>query len=86
MSLQPIPIEKKEFIQVLEATGFKIEVTNMELNKSVTILISFYSEYGLIKTDTCIITQPEYDEWTTDEWLITYVVNKYGLVLKSSNL
>lgn len=81
MSIQPISIEKKEFIQVIEATGFTINVTNIELNVSATLLVSFYGKYGLIKTDCCILTQPEYNDWTNDEWLVKYIVKKYDLKL-----
>lgn len=82
MSRQPIPIEKKEFTYVLEAKGFTIDVTNIVLNESANLLISFFDKIGnLIKTDCCIITQPDYDLWTSDLWLVTYVSNKYGLTL-----
>lgn len=83
MSQVPIPIEKKEFIQVLEAKAFSVEVSNLELNKSATLLIYFYGDIGLIKTECCTIVQPEYAEWTNDAWLISYVANKYGLVIKN---
>lgn len=81
MSAIPIPIEKKEFIQVLEATGFTIDITNMELNKSANLLISFYGKTGLIKTDCLSLVQPDYNDWTNDEWLVGYVARKFGLTL-----
>ncbi len=84
MAFNPIPIEKKEFIQVLEAEGFGVEVSNLELNKSATLIVYFFDKDGnMIKTDCCILSQPDYDEWTTDAWLISYVANRYGLVLKN---
>ena len=84
MSIVKIPIEKKEFINIIEVTSFSVEVTQLNLDVNANILVYFYGVYGLLKTESFLLEQPDYDKWTSDKWLINYVVNKYGLVLQNN--
>jgi len=84
MSIVKIPIEKKEFVNVIEVTSFSVEVTQLNLDVNANILVYFYGVYGLLKTESFLLEQPDYDKWTSDKWLINYVVNKYGLVLQNN--
>ena len=86
MSIVKIPIEKKEFVNVIEVTSFSVEVTQLNLDVNANILVYFYGVYGLLKTESFLLEQPDYDKWTSDKWLIDFVIQKYGLTLQNNNI
>lgn len=76
-----INIESCDLIQVI--TKIKIKVVNLELNNSATIEVKCFSdENKLLNTYFFELRQPDYGEWNTDYWLINYVCEKYGFLMK----
>jgi hypothetical protein len=74
-------------LPVLIAHSVKIEVIQMELNKSVRLRVYFmkkgenYDE--MLTVDTMDVVGEDYAAWGDDDsYLETLVINKYGLVKK----
>jgi hypothetical protein len=77
-----INIEACDLIQVI--TKIKVKVINLELNSSATIEVKCFSnENKLLNTYFFELKQPDYSDWQTDLWLINYVCEKYGFIIKS---
>lgn len=77
-----INIEACDLIQVI--TKIKIKVINLELNNLATIEVKCLSdENKLLNTYFFELKQPDYSEWVNDYWLINYVCEKYGFVIKN---
>lgn len=77
-----INIEACDLIQVI--TKIKIRVINLNLNSSATIEVKCFNDGDkLLNTYFFELKQPDYSEWINDSWLIDYVCNKYGFVIKN---
>ena len=76
-----IHIESCDLIQII--SKIKIKVVNLVLNESALIKIeSFDDENKLLNTYHFELNGEYYQMWNTDAWLIDYVCNKYGFVIK----
>ncbi len=64
---------------IFTAKKIKIDVMNLELNKSSIIIVKVLDEVNrFISQDEFLLDGEEYAEWVNDDWLIDYVCNKYG--------
>lgn len=79
-----IQVQPKEIITIQHIHSFNIYVGLLNLGSDANINVSFYDVDGVcIKSEGFVLSQPEYDLWVSDEWLVEYVANKYGLVIKN---
>ena len=77
-----IHIESCDLIQII--SKIKIKVMNLILNESAMIKVeSFDDENTLLNTHYFELNEKNYQMWNTDSWLIDYVCNKYGFVIKN---
>ena len=59
-----------------------IKVSNLELNSYAIIKVQTYdSSEKMITCELFILSGNEYDMWSTDNYLIDYVCNKYDYAL-----
>ncbi len=78
-----IHIESCDLIQII--SKIKIKVMNLVLNESAMIkLESFDHDNELLNTYYFELNEKNYQIWNTDSWLIDYVCNKYGFVIKNN--
>ena len=77
-----IHIESCDLIQII--SKIKIKVINLVLNESAMIKVeSFDDENKLLNTYYFELNGRDYQMWTNDSWLINYVCEKYGFVIKN---
>jgi hypothetical protein len=77
-----IHIESCDLIQII--SKIKIKVMNLILNESAMIKVeSFDDENKLLNTYYFELNEKNYQTWNTDDWLINYVCDKYGFVIKN---
>jgi hypothetical protein len=68
---------------ILVANNVRIEVSQLLLNTSVGLNVSFYKDDSFLFLETIYVVGEDYAAWGTDDtYLETYVINKYGLVKK----
>lgn len=80
-----ISIEPTNLIQVI--TKITINILHIELNKNATVQVLAYSETNeLLRSFVFELILPDYESWTNDEWLINYVCDKYGYILKNNSV
>lgn len=78
-----IHIESCDLIQII--SKIKIEVINLVLNESAMIEVkSFDDENKLLNTYYFELNGNDYQMWNTDSWLIDYVCDKYGFIIKNN--
>ena len=76
-----IHIESCDLIQII--SKIKIKVMNLVLNESAMIEVkSFDDENKLLNTYYFELNGNDYQMWTNDSYIINYVCNKYGFVIK----
>ena len=72
-----INIQPKDITQTV--SKILIKVSNIELNSYAIIKVQTYdSSEKMITCESFILSGTEYDMWSTDNYLIEYVCNKYG--------
>jgi len=72
-----INIQQKDITQTV--SKILIKVSNLELNSYAIIKVQTYdSNENMITCESFILSGLEYDLWSTDNYLIDYVCNKYG--------
>lgn len=77
-----INVDPKEYTTTKTIKSFEIRILNISLNQSATINVLFYGDGGeYVKNETFSLVNPDYQLWTSDEWLINYVADKYGLTI-----
>ena len=77
-----IHIESCDLIQII--SKIKIKVMNLILNESAMIKVeSFDNENKLLNTYYFELNGRDYQMWTNDIWLMNYVCEKYGFVIKN---
>ena len=77
-----IDIQSYDLIQII--SKIKIKVMNLILNKSATIKVEYLDDDNkLLNTYYFELNGDDYQLWTNDNFVINYVCNKYGLVLKN---
>lgn len=72
--------------QVVSYKIIRIEIliSNMELGVKAGITTNFYDEiYQVRRSEFAILEGQEYQDWTTDDYLVNWVCNKYGIVILS---
>ena len=70
-----INIQPKDITQTV--SKILIKVSNLELNSYAIIKVQTYdSSEKMITSESFVLS--DYDNWTTDNYLIDYVCNKYG--------
>ena len=80
-----ICIESCDLIQII--SKIKIKVINLVLNESAMIKVeSFDDENKLLNTYYFELNGNDYQMWNTDSWLVDYVCEKYGFVIKNNIL
>ena len=80
-----ICIESCDLIQII--SKIKIKVINLVLNESAMIKVeSFDDENKLLNTYYFELNGNDYQMWNTDSWLVDYVCDKYGFVIKNNIL
>ena len=78
-------VEPANLVQII--SKIKINILYIEINKQATIqVLAFSTDNQLLTTYTFELVLPDYDEWHDDDWLIDYVCQKYGFVLKNNAL
>lgn len=74
-------VEPANLVQII--AKIKINILYIEINKQATIqVLAFSTDDQLLTTYTFELVLPDYDEWHDDDWLIEYVCQKYGFVLR----
>ena len=76
-----INVEPCDLIQVI--TKIKIKVLSLELNQCATIQVMCYDDSNNFLHNYVFELKEEYQRWLDDGWLIEYVMNKYGFVMKN---
>ncbi len=74
-----INIEACNLIQVI--SKIKIKVLSLEINKFAVIQVMCYDNSMNFLCNHVFELRDDYQLWINDEWLINYVVNKYGFTL-----
>jgi len=70
----------------LTATSFSVYVNNLVLNTSCTLMTILYDEHNnIIKNESYLLQGQEYQDWTTDDYIITFVRNLYDLPPLNNN-
>ena len=78
-----IHIESCDLIQII--SKIKIKVINLVLNESAMIKVeSFDDENKLLNTYYFELNGNDYQMWTNDNFIINYVCDKYGFVIKNN--
>lgn len=78
-----INVEHCDLIQVI--SKIKINVLYLELNVRATIQCKCYDDNNnLLNCYVFQLEDDEYQMWNTDSWLINYVCEKYGFVIKNN--
>jgi hypothetical protein len=78
-----IHIESCDLIQII--SKIKIKVINLVLNESAMIEVkSFDDENKLLNTYYFELNGNDYQMWTNDNFIINYVCDKYGFVIKNN--
>lgn len=78
-----IEIENCDLIQVI--TKITIHVLNIVLNDRATIQVLCYDDGGKVLNSYIFELIEEYHLWRDDNFLIQYVCEKYGFVLKNNS-
>ena len=83
-SEKKISINAFDIVTTNTATSFKVEVNKVNLFVSADIRISLFSENNnIIRRDYLTLSGDSYNNWANnDEYIITYVANYYGFILK----
>lgn len=75
-----ISIQPKDITQTVNK--ILIKVIHIELNSYAIIKVQTYdSDEKMITCEQLILSGQDYDNWTTDDYLIQYVCNKYNYTL-----
>ena len=75
-----INIQPKDITQTV--SKILIKVSNLELNSYAIIKVQTYdSSEKMITSESFVMSGVDYDNWTTDNYLIDYVCNKYDYAL-----
>ena len=77
-----INVEPCDLIQVI--TKIKIKVLSLELNQFATIQVMCYDDLNNFLHCYVFELRDEYQYWNDDGWLINYVMNKYGFIIKNN--
>jgi hypothetical protein len=81
--MEYINVEPCDLIQII--SKIKINVIYLELNVKATIQCKCYDDNNnLLNSYIFQLEDNEYQTWQTDEWLINYVCEKYGFVIKNN--
>lgn len=77
-----INVEPRDLIQVI--TKIKIKVLSLELNQFATIQVTCYDDLNNFLHSYVFELREEYQFWINDEWIINYVMNRYGFIIKNN--
>ena len=67
----------------LEGTKITIDVLALELNSYAVIRVKLYDDTDkILDTGQFVLSDNEYQQWENDNYLINYVCNKYGYLIK----
>ncbi len=78
-------IEPSSLVQTI--SKIRINVVYIEINTQATIQVLAFSENNqMLSSYTFELVLPDYDDWHDDDWLINYVCQKYGFILKNNVL
>lgn len=62
----------------------EIIVSSLELDIKANISTVFYDDTGMVRrSEFAVLEGQEYMEWTTDDYLVNWVCQKYNLTLMS---
>lgn len=60
-----------------------IIVSNLELDIKANITTAFYDDTGMLRrSEFTVLEGQDYMNWTTDDYLVKWVCNKYNLTLQ----
>lgn len=77
-------IQPYEEVIIHKVNRIQIVVTNLELDIKANISTVFFDDRGMVRrSEFAVLEGQEYLDWTTDDYLVNWVCNKYGLVLLS---
>ena len=83
--MEYINIEPCELMQFI--SKIKIDVIYIKLNITATIQTSCNDDYNkLLITYIFELSGDEYQMWTSDQWLVDYVLDKYGFSKKQISI
>ena len=83
MNINYINIDPSDLIQIV--SKISVEVINIILNETATVRVTCFNSNGQqLISYHYQLRQPEYSEWTNDEWLINYSCQKYGFTVKNN--
>lgn len=76
-------IQPYEEVIIHKVNRIQIVVTNLELDIKANISTVFFDDTGMVRrSEFAVLEGQEYMDWTTDDYLVNWVCNKYGLVLQ----
>lgn len=70
--------------QIIKYSIVRIDIiiSNLELNTKAGITTNFFDDTGTLRRqEFAILEGEEYMDWTTDDYVVNWVCNKYGLQL-----
>jgi len=79
-------IENFNIVTSNTATSFTVSVINVDLFTSANLRVMIYDvNNNLIQCNYVTMSGSDYTNWSTnDEYVITFVANTYGFILKSN--
>jgi hypothetical protein len=84
MNRQEVQIEPTQITQVKNVTSFTVIVANLQLFKSVTILVRLFDENNkFVDSKSLTLDGTDYTNWNNDDnYIINYVASHYGFTKK----
>lgn len=77
-------IKPYDQIIVYKINRIQIVVNSLELDIKANITTNFYDQTGMIRrTEFFVLEGDDYINWTTDDYLLNFVCQKYGIELES---
>lgn len=78
-----VPVEDNTYTVSYVVNNVLLQIRDLKLFTSVTILASLYQDKTIITNQTIILIGEEYDAWGySDEYIIDICLNKLGLTKK----
>lgn len=73
-------IEPVEKVIVYEINHIKINISNLELNTKAIVVVNFYDRQSVLRDQQTLVMEGEdYQNWTTDAYVFSWVCHQLGL-------
>ena len=77
-------IQPYEEVIIHKVNRIQILVNSLELDIKANISVVFYDDTGVIRrSEFAVLEGQEYLDWTTDDYLVNWVCQKYNIILQT---